>query len=220
MNTDFCEMENSPETNSAETEVFSDSTAVISCPETPTTCSSSENLTVVETIEVKETATPDEDPKTNQNGDDGVPSTVASKPKKAKPRVLKVEQQGIFTIKTLESTNFLNQWFKGFRKSLPSIVRLLKIFWKLSPTRVSILVAVNLLKAVIPSFRVWVTKQFLDQVQRVTYGKPAQWKRMILLILLGVGIKLSNQGMDKLTYRRGKKYANLGINMVESWRLD
>ena len=217
-------MENSPETNSAETEVLSDSTAINSCPETPTTCSSSENLTVVETIEGKEIAPTGEDPKTNQNGDssissDGVPSMVASKPKKAKPRVLKVEQQGIFTIKTLESTNFLNQWFKGFRKSSPSIVRLLKIFWKLSPTRVSILVAVNLLKAVIPSFRVWVAKQFLDQVQRVTSGKPAQWKRMILLILLGVGIKLSNQGMDKLTYRPGKKHTDLGINMVESWRL-
>lgn len=205
LNTDFCEMEHSPSTSSTETEVQSDSTPVNSSLETPTTCSSSENLTVVENIEGKETATTGEDATNSQKGDlststKEVPSSAESTPKKVKPRVLKVEQEGIFTIKTLESTNFLKEWFKGFRKSSPSIVRLLKIFWKLSPTRVSILVTVNLLKAVIPSFRVWVTKQFLDQVQRATSGKPAQWKKMIFLVLLGVGIKISNQGLDKLTY--------------------
>jgi len=199
-------MEHSPSTSSNETELQSDSTAVNSRTETPTTCSSSENLTAVENIEAKDIATPEDNVKTvSEKGDlststNEIQTTANSSPKKVKRRVLKVEQQGIFTIKTLESTNFVNEWFKGFRKSSPSILRLLKIFWKLSPTRVSILVAVNLLKAVIPSFRVWVTKQFLDQVQRATSGKPAQWKRMILLALLGVGIKVSNQGLDILTY--------------------
>lgn len=201
-------MVHSPSTNNTETEVLSDSTAVNSCAETPTTCSSSENLAAAENIEAEEVATPEDTAKAASDKGDSSTSTstneaqttVDSSPKKVKPRVLKVEQQGIFTIKTLESTNFLNEWFKGFRMSSPSILRLLKIFWKLSPTRVSILVAVNLLKAVIPSFRVWVAKQFLDQVQQVTSGKPAQWKRMILLVLLGVGIKVSTQGLDILTY--------------------
>ena len=140
-------MEHSPSTSSNETELQSDSTAVNSRTETPTTCSSSENLTAVEHIEGKEIATPEDNVKTvSEKGDlststNEIQTTANSSPKKVKRRVLKVEQQGIFTIKTLESTNFVNEWFKGFRKSSPSILRLLKIFWKLSPTRVSILVA-------------------------------------------------------------------------------
>src|SRR5437762_10673600 len=52
---------------------------------------------------------------TETNSSTSEPST----PKKTKPRVLKVKQEGIYTIKTLESSNFLREWSKGLRISSP-----------------------------------------------------------------------------------------------------
>jgi hypothetical protein len=119
--------------------------------------------------------------------------------KKTRPRVLKVEHDGIFTIKTLEGTNFFLEWYRGLRASTPYIIRLTKLFWSLSPTRVSILVAANLLKSVVPSFQIWVTKQFLDQVHLAAAGKAWRVKRLILLALLGVGSRVCNQGLELIS---------------------
>jgi hypothetical protein len=119
--------------------------------------------------------------------------------KKARPRVLKVEQDGIFTIKTLEGTNFFLEWYRGLCASTPYIVRLMKLFWSLSPTRVSILVTANLLKSVVPSFQIWVTKQFLDQVHLAAAGKAWRVKRLILLAFLGVGARVCNQGLELIS---------------------
>src|SRR5436190_2395851 len=126
-------MEHSLSTSSAETEFLSgDSTAVNSRTETPTSCSSSDNLAAVENAQEKIMATSEDETKSSEQLDhsssssnDKNSTTPASTPKKVKPKVLKIEQQGIFTIKTLESSNFLKEWFKGFQKSMPSIICLL-----------------------------------------------------------------------------------------------
>jgi hypothetical protein len=119
--------------------------------------------------------------------------------KKTRPRVLKVEEDGIFTIKTLEGTNFFLEWYRGLCASTPYIIRLMKLFWSLSPTRVSILVTANLLKSVVPSFQIWVTKQFLDQVHLAAAGKAWRVKRLILLTFLGVGARVCNQGLELIS---------------------
>lgn len=104
-----------------------------------------------------------------------------------KRRVVKVEQDGVYTMKWLERTNFLLEWRKGLITSTPFMVRLLKIFWKISPRRVSILIAINLLRAGLPSLASWRMKQFLDEVQRVSVGHSPRLKRLIMFALLGVG---------------------------------
>jgi len=121
---------------------------------------------------------------------------VASAPPKPRRRVLRVEQRGIFTVKTLESVNVVAEWIKALRVSTPYIIHLCKIFWKLSPTRVSILLVANLLKVVIPSVKMWIYKSFLDQVQRVTHGRAAQWKRMLFLAMMGVGLRITAHGLE------------------------
>ena len=113
-----------------------------------------------------------------------------------KPRVVKVEHKGIYTVKTFESVNILGEWVKALQTSTPYLLRLFKIFWTLSPTRVSILIAANLSKAMIPSLVVLNNKRFLDQVQRVVKGRATNWKRMILLIFLGAGIQITSHGLN------------------------
>jgi len=116
--------------------------------------------------------------------------------RKYKPRVIKVEQKGIYTVKTLESINSLREWVKALRASTPYISRLLKIFWTLSPTRVSILIMAGLSKAMMPSLIILIYKRFLDQVQIVMNGQTMQWRRMILLIFLGTGVQITSHGLD------------------------
>jgi hypothetical protein len=135
-------------------------------------------------------------------------------PQMSKPRVLRVEQKGIYTVKTVESVNVLTEWIKALRISTPYIIRLSKIFWKLSPARVSIVLIANLLKAVMPSLKMWIYKHFLDQVQRVTNGQAAQWRRMILLALMGAGIRIANHGLDVASYIPGRKYCNSNRDKV------
>jgi len=133
--------------------------------------------------------------KTTQTNDTSSDSESTTD-RKYKPRVVKVEQKGIYTVKTFESINILQEWIKALRASNPYIIRLFKIFWKLSPTRVSILVTASLCKAVMPNLFILLHKRFLDQVQSVTNGQTTQWERMILLILLGVGVQVTSHGLD------------------------
>jgi hypothetical protein len=129
-------------------------------------------------------------------GEKPVSNSESKTAPKIKPRVFKVEQEGIYTIKTLEGVNVFAEWLKALRVSTPHIVRLLKIFWRLSPTRVFILITANLLKAVLPSLNVWIAKLFLDQIQRVTMGLSAQWRRMLLVVVLGAGVRITTHGVD------------------------
>jgi hypothetical protein len=122
------------------------------------------------------------------------------KPKKTKPRVLKTEQDGIYTIKTLEAANFVTEWYKGLRASTPYMIRLIKIYWSMSPTRASILVVANLFKAFLPSLSLWVSKEFLDQVQHAADGRNVKFKRLMGLALLGVGTQGLEQGLNIITY--------------------
>ncbi len=149
-----------------------------------------------------------ESPEESESKEEEIKSSdsVSTTPKKVKPRVLKVKQDGIFTIKTLESTNILAEWVKALRVSIPYILRLVKIFWKLSPPRVSLLVTANLLKSIMPSLKVWIIKQFLDHVQRAAGGEAAQWRKMIVLVILGAGVRLTTQGLDVLSYNLSETF--------------
>jgi hypothetical protein len=149
---------------------------------------------VVETTTTSETKDPEEEPKVKLN-EDGTPKT-----KKQKPKILKVEQYGIYTVKHLEASNFLAEWCKGLRASIPYMLRLIKIYWSMSPVRASILVTTSLIKAFLPTLTLWVSKEFLDQVQYAADGKVVSLKRLIVLALLGVGTKGLEQGLNIITY--------------------
>jgi hypothetical protein len=113
--------------------------------------------------------------------------------KKPKPRVLRERQQGIYTIQDLEAANMLVEWHKGLRASAPYMLRLIKTYWSLSPTYSSALVIASLLKAVLPSFQLWIRKEFLDQVQLAAERKPVLPGKLLALLLL----RLLEQGMKQ-----------------------
>jgi hypothetical protein len=98
--------------------------------------------------------------------------------------VLRTKQLGVWTFKTLESTNFIKEWYKAARVSGPYLLRLFKLFWKLSPSRVSVMIAVNLLRAIFPSLTSWRIKQFLDEIQLASLGNPPRTKRLVALVIL------------------------------------
>lgn len=133
-------------------------------------------------------------------------STTSDKSKRAKPRIIRTTQHGIYTIKDLESANFLVEWYRGLLISSPYLVRLLKTFYSLSPTRASLLISINLIKAVLPSIQIWVTKQFLDQVQKASEkvgegGRAARNVRgLVVLGLLRVGARLGGQALEMISY--------------------
>ena len=133
-------------------------------------------------------------------------STKSDTSKRAKPRIVRTTQHGIYTIKDLESANFLVEWYRGLLISSPYLVRLLKIFYSLSPTRASILISINLIKAILPSIQIWVTKRFLDRVQKASEkisegGRAARNVRgLVVLGLLRVGTRLSEQALEMISY--------------------
>jgi hypothetical protein len=122
------------------------------------------------------------------------------KKKKTKPRVIKEKEQGIYTIQELEAANFFVEWYKGLRASAPYIIRLTKTFWSLSPMYSSALVAANLLKVVLPSFQLWIRKEFLDQVQFAAEGKEIRLDRLLVLVVLRLAEQGMKQGLEVATY--------------------
>ena len=122
------------------------------------------------------------------------------KKKKAKPQVLKERTQGIYTIQELEAANFFVEWHKGLRASAPYIVRLTKTFWSLSPAYSSALVCANLFKVALPSFQLWIRKEFLDQVQRAAEGKGANLNKLLGLVVLRIAEQAMKQGLELATY--------------------
>ena len=93
--------------------------------------------------------------------------------KKNKPRVLKEEKSGIYTVQHLEPKSFVLEWYKGFRITAPYLLRLMKTYWSLSPTRASLLIGTNLLNTALPSLDLWISKSLLDQVHQAVKGvKP------------------------------------------------
>lgn len=144
-----------------------------------------------------ETETTDTPPETTKNDDD------AKKKKKVKPRILKTQQHGIYTIDTVESPNLLVEWYKGLKTSAPYMYKLLKTYWSLSPTRASLLFAANLCKALLPSLELWVSKGFLDQVQQAAKGSSIQLRKLLGLALLAVVAEAMEQGLEILTYFPG-----------------
>lgn len=141
---------------------------------------------------------------------------------KVKPKVIRIHQDGIYTIKTFKSSDFLAEWYKGLRVSSPYIFRLLKIYWSLSPTRFSTLLIASIAKALLPSCSLWVTKQFLDHVQSAAIRKSVQWKAMLLLAFLSVGIRITVQGLDVLSYSIVflGEFLTIGMRLAALWKPD
>ena len=140
---------------------------------------------------------------------DSTPETstdsTAQKSKRPKARVVRTDHEGIYTIKHLESSNFFLEWYRGFIISSPYMLRLIKIFWSLSPSRAAILLSSNLLKAVLPSIQIWVTKQFLDAVEKASSDSKAvkNVKGLLLLGLLRVGTRMSEQVLEIISDKVG-----------------
>lgn len=130
--------------------------------------------------------------------EEGDPDEKAKK--KIKPRVLRENIQGIYSVKELEGANFFMEWFKGVRASMPYMVKLSKTYWSLSPTRASLLIIVNIWKAVLPSFDLWVDKQFLDEVQRAAEGGAAEPKKLFGLVCLRLFTRFLRQGIAYTQY--------------------
>jgi hypothetical protein len=138
--------------------------------------------------------------KTESNGKDGDDTDLKNK-KKEKPVVLREKQLGIYTVQEFKSANFVVEWYKGFQASAPYMARLLKTFWKLSPTYTTVLIVANLSKSILPSFSLWVKKEFLDQVERAALGKQAVPKRLLVLGALRLLELVLKQALELLTYR-------------------
>ena len=122
------------------------------------------------------------------------------KKEKRKPRVLKEKIQGIYTITEIEAANFFFEWYKGLRASAPYIVRLTKTYWTLSPSYSSALATVSLLKVALPSFQLWLRKEFLDQVQRAAEGKGVLLEKLLVLMVLRLCEQAMKQGLELATY--------------------
>jgi hypothetical protein len=122
------------------------------------------------------------------------------KKEKIKPRVLKETLHGIYTIQELEAANFFVEWYKGVRASAPFILRLVKTYFALSPSYSSLLVAVNILKAALPSYSLWVSKEFLDEVQSAADGKHVHMKKLLVLLVLRLLEQTLRQGLELVTY--------------------
>jgi hypothetical protein len=174
---------------------------------------SESDTTVIETTTTSKEKDPEKEPEVKLNEDGSL------KIKKQKPKILKVEQYGIYTVKHLEASNFLAEWYKGLRASIPYMLRLIKIYWSMSPVRASILVTTNLIKAFLPTLTLWVSKEFLDQVQFAADGKVVSLKRLIVLALLGVGTKGLEQGLNVITYFSWRVLIT-EIKLMEFWRGD
>jgi hypothetical protein len=122
------------------------------------------------------------------------------KKKKHKPRVLKEEKYGIYTVQHLEATNFVKEWYKGFRATTPYILRLMKTYWSLSPTRASLLIGTNLLNTVLPSVELWISKSLLDQVHQAVKGVKPNLTELFGLALISAGVVALEHSLNLVTY--------------------
>jgi hypothetical protein len=121
------------------------------------------------------------------------------KKKNVKPRVVRERRQGIYTIQELEAANFLVEWTKGLQASAPYMLKLIKTYWSLSPTRTVLLVTANLLKSVQPSFELWLRSEFLDEVQKAMDGHSVLPKKLLTLTLLSLLAQSVKQGLELVT---------------------
>jgi hypothetical protein len=129
-----------------------------------------------------------------------VPEVLPKKKKRVKPRVLKEEKIGIYTVQHLEAANFAKEWMKGFRATAPYILRLMKTYWSLSPVRASVLIGVNLLNTVLPSLELWISKSLLDQVHEAVKGVKPNLKKLLGLSVIAVGAVILEHGLNVVTY--------------------
>ena len=120
--------------------------------------------------------------------------------KKHKPRILREYYHGIWTVQELEGANPLVQWYKGLRASLPSMGRLIKSYWDLSPLTSSILIIAHLVKAFFPSLQLWLRKEFLDQVQLAVDGKPINHEWLMELVIFRLAERTIKLALALITY--------------------
>lgn len=188
---------------SADSGGIDDSIAVVSAPNESTSLIATSDVDKSSGMEDKDSmgadSMPDSD-KPSSADDDVKKDGDKKKKKKAKPQVLKERQQGIYTIQELEAANFFVEWYKGLRASAPYIARLTTTFWSLSPGYSSVLIGANLLKVALPSFQLWIRKEFLDQVQQAAEGKSVHLNKLLWLLVFRIAEQAIKQGLELTTY--------------------
>jgi hypothetical protein len=188
---------------SADSGGIDDSIAVVSAPNESTPLIATSDVDKSSGMEDKDltgaNSMPDSD-KPSSADDDGKKDGDKKKKKRAKPQVLKERQQGIYTIQDLEAANFFVEWYKGLRASAPYIARLTTTFWSLSPGYSSALIGANLFKVALPSFQLWIRKEFLDQVQLAAEGKSVHLNKLLGLLVLRIAEQAIKQGLELATY--------------------
>jgi len=122
------------------------------------------------------------------------------KKKKPRPRILREYYHGIWTVQELEGANPLVEWYKGLRASLPSMGRLIKSYWDLSPLTSFILIVAHLIKAFFPSLQLWLRKEFLDQVQLAVDGKPINHEWLMELVIFRLAERTIKLALALITY--------------------
>ena len=190
------------DTEGVSASVTSSETSSVSIVMTPASTDPTQqsSATVITTNEAADGETKD----TKEGGESkDKPSDEKGTKKKEKPRVIKEKTYGIYTIQKLEAANFLVEWYKGFRASAPYMARLTKTYYSLSPMYTIVLVGANLLKAFLPSFNLWVRKEFLDQVQRAAEGKSVRGRKLMFLVALRLIDLITRQVLEIVTYGHG-----------------
>jgi len=141
---------------------------------------------------------------------------VIPKKKKARPRVLKEEKVGIYTIQHLEAANPVKEWYKGLRITAPYMLRLMKMYWSLSPIRASLLIGTNLLNTVLPSLELWISKSLLDQVQEAVKGTKPNFKELLILSTMAVGMVVLEHGLNVVTYVSLRAWLIIETRLIQS----
>jgi|SRR5579859_1899972 len=154
--------------------------------------------------------------KTDNRAETNSGNQVVPKKKKVKPRVLKEEVSGIYTIQHLEAPNFVKEWYKGFSATAPYILRLMKTYWSLSPVRASLLIGTNLLSTVLPSLELWVSKSLLDQVHEAVKGSKPKLNKLLGLALIALGAVVLEHGVNVVSYFPSRASLKLGIKLIMS----
>jgi hypothetical protein len=187
----------------------------------PVADTGADQISLNDSAEATTSAAPSSIPTATSDSDTAVITpAVPVKKKRVRPRILKTQQYGIYTIDHVESANFFEEWYKGLRTSAPYIYKLLYTFWSLSPTRASLLIVANIFKAVLPSLDLWVSKGFLDLVQQAANGSSVRPRKLAGLAVLSLGLEALEQGLEILTYHLSSTVIILGIRWMSSWRGD
>jgi hypothetical protein len=124
----------------------------------------------------------------------------AKKPKKPKPRVLRTQQHGIYTISIMERSNFIVQWKKALLATYPYLGRLAKEYWRLSPARSMILISAYACETIIPSASIYVRKVYLDEVQKAATSASVDTRKLVGMAVADIILEVFSHLVDVVKF--------------------